>query len=158
MNYYTLNFIYVDIPKPCLRLNRFPAGVAFWKTTCLFQKGLHLTQNEICMGVRWLWILGMASDRREPQNYFQKWLNFILNSRIDPSGDQNDVQYSALYFVYVVYLVLYLHTVVRTYLYTVCIRLCAISPEGGLTSFFLYYQKLMLINMKDHTLLPGCWY
>ena len=51
------------------------------------------------------------TNRRGMQFHVEKSSNFVLNSHLDPVGDQNDVHYLAIYCVYLAYLVLYLPTV-----------------------------------------------
>ena len=48
----------------------------------------------------------VQTHRRGAQNHFRRWSSFVLSSHIDPLGDQNDVKYWSMYWLYLECLVL----------------------------------------------------
>ena len=56
-------------------------------------------------------------NRRGTQIHAERWSNFVLSSHLDPIGHQNDVQELSICYIHLAYLVLYLPSVLRTYLH-----------------------------------------
>ena len=61
----------------------------------------------ICQDLR-LYLFGKTSKRRGTQFHVGKLSIYVLSSRLDPTGDQNDAQYLQTYGVCLIHLVLYL--------------------------------------------------
>ena len=71
-----------------------------------FQTCPFLTETCIFVYICSLCLFLKTPNRRETQRHSKWRLDFVLSSHIDPIGDQNDVQYLSIYWVYLVYLVL----------------------------------------------------
>ena len=95
----------MGIPKPHLRRFRLAEGTFF------LENG-HAFLNKYCLGQQIVNML-KTPNRRATHSCAEKMTNFVLNSHLDPIGNQNDVQQILIYCVYCAYLVLYLPTVLH---------------------------------------------
>ena len=90
--------IWIGVPKHHLRRSRLAADFFVWKPTCLFAKILvfvNLVQTVI------FYLLLKTSNRRGTKKHAEKLSNFVLNSHLEPIGDQNDVLSLSIYGVYI---------------------------------------------------------
>ena len=104
--------IWICRPDDCLRLYRRPQALLFLlKTKLPFWKRRVLFFFSSIFGV--FTYLGKTSNRRGAQSCAEKLSMFVLNSHLDPIGEQNDVQYWSIPCQYI-----YMYTYVYIYIYT----------------------------------------
>ena len=100
------DFYSVGVPQPCLRLNKLAAGVVVAvSSTTFFPEGMFFFTETFLYLVILRYLMAMHTFENKKKTPNTKTLaSFFLNFRINPIGDQNDVQklsISANIFVYI---------------------------------------------------------
>ena len=77
---------------------------------CCWKRHWFMKNVSFCKYVQILCICAYwkTPDGRGTPFYTEKWSNFVMSFHLDLIGDQNDIQYLLIYYLYLAYLVLYL--------------------------------------------------